>query len=320
MLKKLSINLLIFLSLSFTFLSGWNEKQTHLDHASEYKSNWGNLFIEGYEIDLKAAEFANKRLRGGYYDQNLHVVIPADFSETNLEWKKAKDYIAYRIGPIPTLFTKDRILPWENSAKNVDELLQDAHAISASFKKDFQYIASVTGTVVHFGPNDQNIVKTRESLIRKVQQGIRQHHVSESEAVGDIPDAIRGTIIVDHLLKIPSVISEIINYVDYRGSQVIFRNIWMENRETGYVGIHAKILLPLPKPEGLAEQRNILAEIQIHLLAIEDGTKESAKERQHLIYERVRSEDTEQPKLSAASKLLYLTAMQDVIHSLQKSN
>ena len=57
--------------------------------------------------------------------------------------------------------------------------------------------------------------------------------------------------------------------------------------------------------------------MQIHLDSIVDGTALSAKERAHLIYENVRTEESSPAELSAASKLLFLTAMQETLQKLE---
>jgi hypothetical protein len=311
------INWLIIFCLYSSFLAGFDKQLHDVGGVIAYESDWRDLFIAGHDIDFKAAALAHNQLKGGHYDKNLHAVIPADIPKTELEWKKAKDRIAHMIGPLPLLFGQDSH-QWVNSSKNVDHLLRDANLMAPCFKEDFQYIAYVTGGTAHFGLEDRNIVKTRESLVNKVKRDAKALGLSEEEAVSKIGDALRGTIIVDDVDKIPLVVAEILNYVDYKDAQVIFKNLWAEDRESGYVGIHAKILLPIVKGEKIAEERSILAEMQIHLYSIADGTNESVKERAHMLYENVRMENFNPLLLSAASKLLFLTGMQDVIKSLDE--
>ena len=315
MFKRLiSSSMLIILCLALT---GFDKKINNSSHVIEHKSDWNNLFVEGYEIDLKAADFAEKKLKGGYYDNDLHAVIPCDVPQIEKEWKKAKDRIARVIGPIPNLSTKNSFL-WENSSKSVDDLLFDANSLAPFFKESFQNIALAVKGRVNFGPGDQSLIKSHESLINKVNRDASDLHLSEEEAIAKIGDTIRGTIIVDDLDKIPEVIVEILDYVDQHEAKVVFKNMWKEDRESGYIGIHAKLLLPLPQTEAFAEKRYILAEMQIHLNSIVDGTAQSAKERAHVIYEQVRLEEIYLPTLAAASKLIFLTAMQDILKALDK--
>lgn len=313
--KFVSSSLLIILCFSINIASGFDQRTSDFGHTIQ-KSNWNNLFKEGFEIDLKAAEYAQNRLKGGYYDNGLHAVVPRDILQTEKEWKQAKDRIARVIGPIPNLSSKNDL--WQNSSKNIDHLLDDAKSIAPIFKQDFQNIANAVGGQLNFGPGNQYIVKSRQSLVSKVKQDASELQLSEEEAVARISDALRGTIIVDDLEKIPHVIVEILDYAYEHGTKVIFKNIWQEDRDSGYIGIHAKILLPLPQIDVLAEKRYVLAEMQIHLNSINDGTDQSPKERVHLLYEIQRSEGLSSSQQKAASKLLYLIAMQDVLISLDK--
>lgn len=312
--KILTFKILVIFCLCINTLTG-AEKGLNGLTVSSYETNWNTLYVEGHQIDLKAAELAEEKLKGGHYDRALHAVIPTDMTETEQEWKRAKNRIANVIGPIPNFYSQESVL-WENSANNIENLAKDAQFMAPLFQKDFQAIASITGTAANFGPGDQYIVKTHESLENKVKRDASTLHISEEEAVAKIGDTLRGTIIVDDPNKIPAVVAEIMNYADYREGQVIFKNLWMEDRESGYVGIHAKLHLPLPIQGNSGEERYILAEMQIHLRSLVDGTNESAKERAHLIYEHVRSEEANPVELSAASKLLFLTGMQDVLKSL----
>jgi len=277
-----------------------------------------NLFIDGSPIDFKAAELAHEKLNGGHYNKDLRVVIPADVFQTEVEWKKAKDLIAFMIGPLPHLPDQEH-LSWENSSKDIDNLLRDAIFMAPFFKKDFENIATRTGVIAYFGPHDRNLVKTRDSITRKVRLDAAALDLSEEEAVAKIGDALRGTLVVDDLGKISHVIAELMKYVEDKGAKIAFKNLWAEERESGYVGIHAKILFPVSASQRFFFKRQfILAEMQIHLDSIVDGTDKCAKERAHMLYEHVRLEDVNLFNLSAASKLLFLTAMQDILKSLEE--
>lgn len=319
--NNIIFNLLIILFLNLTSIYA-HEITLHRCQCgnNQSQSDWNALLTEGHQIDLKAAALAQQLLNGGHYSQHLHVVIPDDAVLTEVEWKKAKERIARAIGPIPNLSNPRITRFWKNSAKSVDELYQDALSQALSFKADFLTIASFTGTTIFFGADDQHIVKARDSIANKVSRDARTLNVSEEEAIAKISDALRGTIIVDDFFQISAVIAEIIRYVDYKDGEVVFKNIWTEERkQDGYVGIHAKILLPMPYQEPFTEQRTLIAEMQIHFRAIVDGTDESPKEREHAIYESIRSENEDPSALSAASRLLYLTAMQDVLRASQKN-
>lgn len=301
---------------SFHFLDGFDitKSKFKIFHHLESQEEWGNLLADGYAIDIKAAELAEEKLHGGHYDDKIHTVIPEDLMLTEKEWKQTKDRIAQVIGPVPSSSDIESAL-WENSSKTVDELLVDAHAKDPIFKSDFQEIARQKGVIANFGPGNEFSVKSRASLVDKVDRYAKALEVSKTEAVTKIGDALRGTIIVDEVEKIPEIIALIADYADKQGAKVVFNNLWAEDRESGYVGIHAKLLLPVSKEGGT---HYLMAEMQIHLDSIVDGTAMSAKERAHLIYENVRSEEASLAELSAASKLLFLTAMQEALDKFEK--
>ena len=287
MLNKIfKAGMLTALLTSAHFLDGFDITKSKFKffHHLESQEEWGNLFVDGYAIDIKAAELAEEKLHGGHYDDMIHTVVPEDIALTEKEWKQTKDRIARLIGPVPSSSETESAL-WENSSRTVDELLQDAHAKDPTFKREFQEIARQKGVIANFGPGNEFSVKSRASLIDKVDRYAKALEVSKTEAVMKIGDALRGTIIVDAVEKIPEIIALIADYADKQGAKVVFNNLWAEDRESGYVGIHAKLLLPVTQEGGV---RYLMAEMQIHLDSMVDGTAMSAKERAHLIYENVR--------------------------------
>ena len=301
---------------SLHFLDGFDITKSKFKffHHLESQEEWGNLFVDGYAIDIKAAELAEEKLHGGHYDDQIHTVVPEDLILTEQEWKQTKDRIAQMIGPVPSLSDTESVL-WENTSRTVDELLQDARAKDPTFKREFQEIARQKGVIANFGPGNEFSVKSRASLADKVERDAKTLGISTTEAVTKIGDSLRGTIIVDEVEKIPEIIALIADYADKQGAKVVFNNLWAEDRESGYVGIHAKLLLPVSQEGGT---HYLIAEMQIHLDSMVDGTAMSAKERAHLIYENVRSKEASLAELSAASKLLFLTAMQEALEKFEK--
>ena len=94
MIKKIiAINLVILLSIN--------------SFGYSFIENEYNLFTDGSSLDFKAAELAHVKLNGGCYNKDLCVVIPTDVSETEKEWRKAKDLIAFVIGTLPNLSEKN---------------------------------------------------------------------------------------------------------------------------------------------------------------------------------------------------------------------
>lgn len=281
-------------------------------HRIIEEAKWGNLFADGFAMDVKAAEIAEAKFDGGYFDHTLQSVIPGNYERMEKEWQEIKAEIAHLIGPVPVT-TNQESAHWENGSKTVDELLADAHSLAPIFKKDFQEIAVQNRAVVDFGPEGGFIIKSKESLTSKVARDARTLKISEAEAISKIGDALRGTLIVDDPSRIADLMASIEDYAAAHRGKVVFKNLWEENRESGYVGIHAKLLLPCFSH---GKVHYLMAEMQIHLDSIVDGTALSAKERTHSIYEFVREEGKSPAELSAASKLLFLAAMQELLDNL----
>lgn len=259
------------------------------------------------QIDIEAAKLAQASFGGGQLDPILDAVLPVNSNETHLEWVHKKNQVARLIGKLPPPVPSDQ---WRNSSTTIVEMMHDIHRLAPIFKETSLRIAEETNSSVNFGPNDKNMIKNEESLTRKVQQDSKLLEISEEDALSKIGDALRGTIVTDDPRNIKQIVDKISTYVERNGGKITFKNLWAEERESGYVGVHAKLLLPIPSEEG--ETKYVMAEMQIHLNAIMDGTKECVKEREHLIYEHVRT-GFDPLQASAGSKLLYLAALNKVL-------
>lgn len=310
--KILITNLLTIFFIFENILDGFNDK---FDKFNNYyfindRSDWGNLYIEGLDIDFKAAILAQRKLSGGHFDEKAHCVIPRNFSQTDRIWKMTKDDILNLIGPLPE-GSSDDVENWENSSKTVEGILEDAEKVSFKFKQDFQDIASQTRTIANFGLNDEFLIKSEESLVRKLNEDAKDLNLCSEEALARIGDVLRGTIIVDDIDKIFFVVFTIQKYAESIGGKVAFKNAWAQDRESGYVGIHAKILFPIQDNGENNEPSYIITEMQIHLENLVDGTKFCPKERAHLIYENARKKNHHSRGLTASSKLIFLIGMEE---------
>ena len=266
---------------------------------------------------MKAAHFANT-LGGGIYNPHLKVVVPASSKRVNIEWERSKNKIARAIGILPHPVDKKSML-WTNSAGSEQELINHANTLAPAFRDMCRDVSKKVGREVNFGPGDRCIVKAPESLHRKVAQDARVMGADQRDSLSKIGDALRGTLIVEKPGDIKNVVNEVIKLVNDQGGQVVFKNLWAEERQSGYMGVHAKILLPLAK-EGPDSEKTLIVELQIHLKCIMDGTENCVKEREHLIYEHIRTGGVVNPaELSAASRLLYLTALKEY-ESLEQIN
>lgn len=271
------------------------------------------------EVDTKVAKVVEE-LGGGVYHSEVEAIVPFFSSYVRNEWFKYKNEITERIGPIvPRVSTESAL--WENSAKTVEDLLQDAERVASHFRESCLQIAKKTNSAVSFGIKDESIIKSKASLIRKVKQTAQELGISEAEAIAKIRDTVRGTIIVDTPEQIPLVVEAIKELALAEKREVVFINAWEENRPSGYVGVHAKLLFPIHEKKSTSFQKNIIVEIQIHLKCIMDGTLSSVKEREHLLYEHIRNGTFNYSDLqTSASTLLYLTGLKECPRSLISKN
>lgn len=298
--KKVIINILIFV-VAFGITLSWclNESDTLPTLLNK---------VQKIEIDRQAAWEVSK-LGGGIYNEELHAIVPVQPNLVNAEWRKSKEIISNRIGQIFPLETAENTR-WENSARTINDLLFDAKLAAPSFLENCNYIALKTDSKLSLGPNNAHMLKSRKSLTRKVKTDSRKIGITREMAVSKIGDALRGTVITHSPSQIRAITEEIKAYAHRVGGKVYFRNYWDEDRPSGYVGVHAKLILPV-------QDRWVLAELQVHLDAIMDGTKDCVKEREHELYEKGRTGSFDPVMLSGASKLLYLSALRrgDVFES-----
>lgn len=258
------------------------------------------------EIDSQSVRIAEE-IGGGVYYHEVDAIVPFFPKFVREEWKYYKDKIAKRIGQITPSPSKESAL-WRNSATSVQMLLKDATMSAPFFWEMCVSIAHQSESTANFGIDNLYMIKSKKSMLRKIQ-GSMKLGISEKEAVTKLRDALRGTIIAETPEKVFEIVQNIKEFASKKGHEVVFINIWEENRPSGYVGIHAKMLFPVYDSEGLPTDRNIITEIQIHLRCIMDGTKECVKEREHLLYEQMHRRGIEPEIQAAASTLLYLTAL-----------
>jgi hypothetical protein len=129
----------------------------------------------------------------------------------------------------------------------------------------------------------------------------------EADLVAKIGDAIRGSLLTNQLERIPSLVQAVIQQVTKRGGRYYIKNFWADpsRLSKGYVGVHVKIRMPLPRG------RFILMEIQVHAKQIMNGTAGCAKEIAHRLYKMPgeTAEEKDSPDVISSSQLIYLTSM-----------
>lgn len=266
------------------------------------------------EIDLHAAIIAEE-LGGSTYNEDIHATVPNRPELITEEWKKCRNIISSKIGVINPPSSQGSA--WENSAQTIDELLTDALMTAPIFLELTEKIAEQTGSITNFGVENQHMIKSYESLSRKIHKDSIELNISETAAISKIGDSLRGTLITDTAEKVQRVVNRIKLDTRVLGGKAVFKNYWEYSRDdSGYIGVHAKIFLPVPKQnKGEMSKRYIVTELQIHLSHIMDGTDECVKERAHLLYEYERQDDYNKNTLIAASQLLFLTALRQYLET-----
>jgi hypothetical protein len=130
--------------------------------------------------------------------------------------------------------------------------------------------------------------------------------------IKQIGDVIRGTLIVDDMRTIPTLIKSIRDKIKKHKGEIYIKNFWKEPQKFGYVGIHLKMgmCIPTQSLESLKPDRFILMELQIHPRELMDGTPTCIKELSHSLYKGYdRLEESARKTVLAASQLLYLVPM-----------
>lgn len=244
-------------------------------------------------------------LGGAHFNATMGVMVPDDPQLIATAWKAAKNEVSQLIGelyPKPSSET----FQWKNSATDAKNLLRDAMQAKPRFKNALNTIARRVNGEANFGPGGKFATKTYESLRTKIRQDAHLSGISKAQATAKIGDALRGTIIVDSPSQFRQTILEINEWAESQGAKIAWKNIFAEERASGYVAAHAKLFLNFQDRHG--EKKELLAEIQIHFRAINDGTLECAKETAHAIYKS----NLPQEDANSASQLIYLSRLVSV--------
>lgn len=309
-MKILKFSSLFFVLFVFAFyqphISAFDYLKTDLTSALPLENHQKKESQPLLEIDSQSVKIAEE-IGGGVYYHEVDAIVPLFPSLVRTEWMNYKNAIAEEIGAIYPAPTQESAL-WRNTADSIDALVKDAQMAAPYFWEMCLTIAKRTESIANFGIGNQYMIKSKESISRKVQESVVQGE-SKEEAISKIRDTLRGTIIAETPEQIPLIVQALKEFAYGMGREIVFINIWKENRPSGYVGIHAKMLFPIYDEEGHQTQSNIIIEIQIHLKCIMDGTQMCVKEREHLLYDEMRKKNVDPEIQTAASTLLYLTAL-----------
>ncbi len=222
---------------------------------------------------------------GGYDTlilQGHEYVVPKKPEQVLSAYKELKTKISSKIVVDESIEHVKDAKKWENTAMTISELMKDAAIIKDEYAIFIKKLAEKNNGKACFGHNNQFILKSKHSIERKVKDDIKELDKAESEVVSKIADSIRGSIVVATPQDITHVVKELQSSAKEKGWDITFKNIWQEDRANGYVGVHAK--LKLITPEG----RIVIAELQIHLPEIYNGTEKCIKEHNHKIFEYAR--------------------------------
>lgn len=263
------------------------------------------LPVPNHAIDEQA--LANG-LGGGIYDYQLQAVIPNNPSILNKVFSCARKYFNEKIGSLYDPGNGLRL----NTATNHKALMKDAKAAAPQFMKSLREISGASGGDVSFGPEDMFVIKSEGSLKRKIIGDSRAEKISIEQATQKISDALRGIIIIDSEEQVQSITKKVNEWIEQEGGDVSWKNLFQEERDNGYIGIHGKLVLPFTNPKG--EKKRIRCELQIHFRSVADGSLDSPKERTHALYKDTETALTKNRSImsKAITKLSFLSGMASI--------
>jgi hypothetical protein len=242
------------------------------------------------------------RWDGGVGEHGAFVATNADDLKQHVA--QLRRDIAKRIGDIGDHGPKK---PYNNSAKTVDELREDALRARPSFHALLDGVAKAAGGGTAYGPEEG--LKSVDRLREKVAVKVRKEGLTEQDIVTHrIADALRGTIWVHTPEDVVAAVTALRADVGAAGAQIRVENLFESENPAGYGGIHCDVTWPA------GEGRTITTEVQVHFLSMADGTMRSAKEQGEAIYKKARvlpdnAEGDEMARRSeAASHLVFAAA------------
>ena len=234
------------------------------------------------------------------------LIVPKDHHALETAYRKIVKEIGSHIQIEETEEHKMTAMTWENTAKNPTELRAQAEHFMPEYAVMVETTAKNHQGEACFGPERCFIIKSKESLDRKVQSSINDildselsvtHEKAMVRATQAVNDSLRGTIVVGTPDEIRGVTEELQQKCKELGWDVTFNNIWTENFAGGYIGVHAYVLT-----NSRERNESVLAEIQIHLREVYDGTPHCAKEYSHHAYQYYREAYGAAPASAPSSK------------------
>ena len=244
--------------------------------------------------DAKVESFAAERDGGATLDSELGVLVPNNPAEIAKLHDKARKDLFDKIGEIKS----DENFNEHNSATSAKQLSADAQEVAPAFQEMMTKAAEGKGET-NYGDKACCMLKTEESMADKIGRYQKNYNMTQDQAAAVIPDAIRGTIILDNAQGVGDAARSLAESVRAGGGSIKFENKFNAESDSGYIGVHAIIKLPT------ASGGTINSEVQLHLRAVHDGKATSIKERAHSLYGKTRGTGLS-PKTQAAA----MSAMQ----------
>lgn len=311
-MKKIKHQKHSFIVWLFTFLCSFSVlSNDHLVGNACHPDFISLLFFRQSEpilaIDTDSLQTVDQ-LGGGVYYREIDAIIPLFPSLVIEQWLQYKNRIADRIGSIEPVAESGSDLGWNNSATTIDELILDAYQAAPQFKEMCMILSEKGGANINFGIKNLHMIKSYQSIEHKAFEKMKKG-LSFDQSVGQIKDALRATMIVEAPEDIQPLTEVLKEYASLLERKFVFVNLWKENRSSGYVAVHAKMLFPIHDEKGNYLKRDIMVEIQIHLKCIMDGNENCVKERAKRLCHQLRTRQITLKNESAASTLLYLSAL-----------
>ncbi|GAB4185662.1 MAG: hypothetical protein Tsb0015_02770 [Simkaniaceae bacterium] len=265
--------------------------------------------------DVKVLHFISQTQIPCRWEPKIMAIVP-NLSPKNLAalqkfWQIYRDRIREELGNFTPPSSMDMFLE-KNSALTVDELLQDEQEGAKSFYATCQKIASSAKGQAHFGPDNANITKSKDSIESKIKRMQAESDCTVSYAIQQIDDGVRGTISFEKPSDLKQGFKQFVKIAEKNSWKIEVSNLW-ENEEDygGYIDVDVRIVIPLPNG------RQVIGELQFHLKDFYDGTKESPVSRAHKVYEEMRmipvtgksEKNLSYTELNETSRLYFATAL-----------
>ena len=299
------------------------KKQTKIDTGSESNVEM-NAKQGGPLLDSELQEFMDANGGGefqtitekiGGKDQSMKIMVPKDPERVKKAWGELKNQVRDKIGKVAQGNWEDT-LKWRNdSVKSSDEMFNYAKASEKQFQDLVAEIAKPVKGEPNFGPdlNGDGVgdftVKGKGSLERKVKKRMEEFGASEEEILQTaIQDGIRGTIVVETPEQLGNMVRAAAAKFEKEGIEFFVENKFTaEKNYSGYVAVDSLIKMPAPDYEKTGN--TITAELQFHCRAFNNGTDKTPKEQAHKLYEMTREMSSVPTTLSAASFVIFATAL-----------